>query len=125
MNPNIKRALLFTGTILVLSVALTLAKQGGLIDGDTVKRFVMAFIGLGVAWYGNITPKEGGAWSARRQAHRRVAGYAVAGAGLVNTAIWIWAPMSIAAELSMIPLVAAFIVILTYCFWLCGPAAQA
>jgi len=125
MNQNIKRALMVVGVTFVITATVVAARFAGLIDSDLSQRIIMAFIGLMVAWYGNMAPKERPAHTARRIAIRRVVGYAVALAGLVNAAIWVWAPMSIAAELSMVPLAGAFVVVLSYCFWLRRPAAPA
>ncbi|MBX7247485.1 MAG: hypothetical protein K1X35_00370 [Caulobacteraceae bacterium] len=122
MNPRLRSTLqILAGTLLVMGGGLA-AKRTGLIDSDGFLRFTMALTGLAVAWYGNITPKQGRAQSARRLAYRRVVGYVIAVAGLVNAAIWAWAPMTYAAALSMAPLLAAFAVVLGYCLWLRGAA---
>jgi len=117
MNPQVKSALQIAGVTLAGSLLMVGARKLGVIDGDTATRITMALIGLVVAWYGNITPKQEPAQSARRIAYRRFVGYAIAVAGLINAAIWIWAPMSFAAELSMAPLAIALLAILTYCLW--------
>lgn len=125
MNPTLRQALQTLGATFAIGLLLLGAKRIGLIDDDGFLRVFMALIGLVVAWYGNLTPKARPAYTARRIAYRRVAGYAVTAAGLVNAAIWIWAPMAYAAELSMVPLAAAFLVALGYCVWLRGTAARA
>jgi hypothetical protein len=125
MNPRLRSNLIILGVTLVGAVALVAVKRMGLVDGDTITRISMAGIGLMVAWYGNIAPKQAAPASARRIAYRRFLGYAIAVAGLVNAAIWAWAPMAFAPELSMAPLIAAFAIILGYCLWLRRPAAQA
>jgi hypothetical protein len=125
MTKNLRDTLqILAGTVLVVGGALA-AKLMGLIDSDGFLRLTMGLTGLAVAWYGNIAPKQGLPHSPRRIAYRRFVGYAIAVAGLVNAAIWAWAPMDYAAELSMVPLITAFLVVLGYCLWLRGTAARA
>jgi hypothetical protein len=123
MSPKLRSTLQVLGVTFVISAGLVIAKRTDLIDSDGFTRISMALVGLMVAWYGNISPKQGPIYSARRMAYRRVVGWTIAAAGLVNAAIWIWAPMAYAAELSMAPLLAAAVVVFGYCFWLRRPTA--
>jgi hypothetical protein len=108
---------------IVAAVFIVWAKKAGLIDGDAGQRFVMAFIGLSVAAYGNATPKSAPYRSARAQSVRRVAGWLMVIGGLANAAIWTFAPYAVAPLVSMVPIIVAITGVVAYCWW-SRPAAH-
>jgi len=125
MIPQVRSALQVAGTTLVVTLLLTGAQKMGVIDKDLFMRLVMALVGLVIAWSGNIAPKENPGGSGRQLALRRFSGWSIAAAGLVNAGIWLFAPMELTAELSMLPIGIAVLSIIAYCFWLRGKAARA
>lgn len=122
---SVKTSLVLAAAIIFTSLAAAGARNAGLIDADAATRISMTTIGLMVAWYGNAMPKTLAATTARAIAYRRFAGYAFTAAGLANAAIWIWAPMDYAAELSILPIVAGMLIVLGYVFTIRGPSARA
>jgi hypothetical protein len=96
----------------VLIVATWFLKHSGLAP-DISARAAQAIIGLALAFYANFIPKNFAA-SGRMQAAQRVAGWAFAAAGLAYAAIWALAPLTMAANLSMIAVASAMVATLFY-----------
>lgn len=107
MNKPIARALMLAGGLLAGCVALTTARKAGLLDADTTLRAIMALLGLVMAIYANDIPKQVTKKTARGQAIQRLTGRAMLLAYLAYVAIWIFAPMSIANALSLVPVLFA------------------
>lgn len=124
MNPSVKSSLVLAGASIITALAAAGARNIGLIEEDTATRISMTVIGLVIAWYGNVMPKTAPVRSPRAIANQRLAGYALAVAGLINAAIWIWAPMDYAAELSTVPILIAMAVVLVRIFVLRDPPVR-
>lgn len=107
MNKQIVRALGLAGVMLGGAVVLTLAKRAGYIDEDLTLRGIMVLIGLMMIVYANDIPKAVIKKTARGQAMQRVAARALVLAYLAYVAVWIFAPMSLANGLAMIPVALA------------------
>lgn len=78
--------------MMALSLAASLARQGGYIDDDIR---VVGINGLVIAWYGNLMPKRLVPNAHARQV-TRVGGWAMVLSGLVYTGLWIFAPITMA-----------------------------
>lgn len=84
------------------ALLLTFARVQGMIDGETATRGVMALIGLGMVGYGNLIPKmlEGPPRTVREtmtaQAVLRFSGWSLTLAGIIWSALWIFAPRDVA-----------------------------
>lgn len=103
------------GLMLAAAGAVVLSQRMGWVDGDAGLRVSMAITGLACVYYANRAPKERPTRSPRAQAVNRVAGWLFVVAGLLNAAIWAFAPMDIAPMASMVPLVLAIVSVVTYC----------
>jgi hypothetical protein len=112
------------GVLLVgTSAGLKYAESLDLIEPDTVKRLVQVMIGLMLAAYANLMPKDIGKWPAspvavkRAQSALRVGGWSLTLAGLAYAALWALAPMDFANIASMVIVVAAMLVTMGYGGW--------
>lgn len=85
----------WAGGLIAVSLAATVARQMGYVEGDTVTRIVLGLTGLMIAWYGNRMPKAIVPDACARQI-TRVGGWALALSGLVYAGLWAFAPMSVA-----------------------------
>jgi hypothetical protein len=117
-------ALVIAGIEIGGALLLSLARQQGLIEEETVTRGVMVLIGLGVAVYGNLMPKrlEGPppasvVAAALRQAITRVGGWAMVLGGLAFAGFWAFAPRDIALVGSVTAMGTATVVMLGYTAW--------
>lgn len=95
MNKEINAGLAWGGSIVVLAIGATLARNVGFVEADTVTRVVYGSIGLMTAWYGNRIPK---AFVASAQARRakRVAGWSMVLSGLIYAGMWAFSPIPVA-----------------------------
>lgn len=111
--------------ILFLSVAggLRYAEDAGMVGAEGARRTVQILIGLGLAAYANLMPKQIG--RARRspqaeafaQAALRVGGWSLTLAGLAYAGFWAFAPLAIADIASMTVVAAALAATLGYALW--------
>ncbi len=106
----IVQALVLAATFLGVAFALRFAGATGWISEDFSRRAVQVIIGLGLAAYGNLMPKQGGKLRASvraetaaqaAQAALRVGGWSMALAGLVYAALWAFAPLAFADAASL------------------------
>lgn len=107
MTKPIVRALILAGALLAGAVALTVAKRTGYLDADTTLRAIMVLLGLVMAIYANDIPKQVTKKTARGQAMQRLTGRAMLLAYVAYVAIWIFAPISLANALSLVPVLLA------------------
>ena len=107
--PSLAIALL----VICVSLALSGAADAALISDETKTRGVMVAIGLMVAVYGNLIPKQlprtiaSPRMEAVAQALRRTAGWSMTLGGLAFAAFWIFAPVDVAEIGSVVALGAA------------------
>lgn len=114
-----------TVAALMIAAAFTLktVERAGWLDAETAKRVVQVLIGLGLAAYGNLMPKQVGPLrrslvaQARIQTSLRVGGWAFALAGLAYAGLWAFAPLAFADTASMLAVMAAVAVTLGYVAW--------
>ena len=116
----IAQALGLAAVFLGLAFAHRYAGATGWISEDLSRRIVQVIIGLGLAAYGNLMPKQGGKprASARAetaaQAALRVGGWSMALAGLVYAALWAFAPLAFADAASLVVVLGATVLTLGF-----------
>lgn len=108
---TIRASLVIAGAQVSGALLLTLARQQGLLDAESVMRGAMVLIGLGVAAAGNMIPKSRDgvqlptiALAALRQRVLRVAGWALMLGGLMFAALSAFAPRDVAPVAAMVAL---------------------
>ena len=109
----IVQALGLAAVFLGVTFALRYAGATGWISEDLSRRAVQVMIGLGLAGYGNLMPKQSGKPRASAQAETaaqaalRVGGWSMALAGLVYAALWAFAPLAFADDASLFVILGA------------------
>ena len=109
----IAQALVLAAVFLGVAFALRYAGAAGWISEDLSRRIVQVIIGLGLAAYGNLMPKQGGKprgsapAETATQAALRVGGWSMALAGLVYAALWAFAPLAFADYASLFVILGA------------------
>lgn len=115
---------------LAAAAALRYAASQGFIGEDVANRAVQVVIGLGLAAYANVMPKQVGSRrgsveaETRAQAAQRVGGWSITLGGLVHAGLWAFAPLSFANPASMVVVAGAVVLTLGYavwCFTACRP----
>ena len=119
---RIGAALLVAAGILLASASLRYAQGAGWLDAEGAKRAMQVLIGLGLAAYANLMPKQVGAVrsaraEARTQAALRVGGWSLTLAGLAYAGLWAFAPLPFADSASEAVVAAATAVTLGYAVW--------
>ena len=106
--------------ILGTAAGLSYARSVGLIGPETAKRTIQVIIGLTLAAYANLMPKDVGPWRAsalavaRAQSTLRVGGWSMTLAGLAHAGFWAFAPLHVANVGGMIAVASAMAVTLSY-----------
>lgn len=109
--------------ILGTAAALSYAQAVGLVEPDTAKRTMQVMIGLILAAYANLMPKDVGRWQAstlamaRAQSVLRVGGWSLTLAGLVYAGLWAFAPLAFADIAAMAVVASALLITLGYGGW--------
>jgi len=112
-------AVLFLATV----AALKYAESVGFIGPDTARRTTQVIVGLMLAAYANLMPKDVGRWrasavaAARTQSALRVSGWSMTLAGLAYAGLWAFAPMSFANIASMVVVAVAMLITMGYGGW--------
>jgi hypothetical protein len=110
-------------SFLALAAALRYAGSQGIIGEDVATRAVQVVIGLGLAAYANVIPKQVGGRrgsieaETRAQAAQRVGGWSITLAGLIHAGLWAFAPLSLAIPASMVVVGGAVMLTLGYAVW--------
>jgi hypothetical protein len=110
-------------TFLVATAALRYASVQGIIGEDVATRAVQVIIGLGLAAYANVMPKQVGGprrsvqAETRAQAAQRVGGWSITLAGLVHAGLWAFTPLSFASPGSMVVVGGAVVLTLGHAIW--------
>lgn len=108
---------------LAAAATLRYAASQGLIGEDVATRAVQVVIGLGLAAYANVMPKQIGGRrgsveaDTRAQAAQRFGGWSITLAGLVHAALWAFAPLSFAGPASVVVVGSAVLSTLGYAVW--------
>lgn len=112
-------ALVLGAVFLGVAFALKVAERNGLIADDLGGRGFMVLIGLVIAGYGNVVPKQLKrprdtiAAEQRVQSALRACGWTITLAGLTVAGVWATLPDVVAEPISMLTLLAAFLVVLS------------
>ncbi|CAN5887196.1 hypothetical protein BH23PLA1_BH23PLA1_43300 [soil metagenome] len=113
-------ALVLAALVLGSAAALRYAEGHELIGADTAKRTMQVMIGLILAAYSNLMPKDIGPWRAsasaavRSQSALRVGGWALTLAGLGYAAFWAFTPIPFAQVASPVLVATALMVTVAY-----------
>lgn len=116
-------ALGVAAAFLAVAAGMRLAAAEGIVSEDLAQRIVQVLIGLGLAAYANVMPKQlsGPRRSVeaetRSQTALRVAGWSMTLAGLAYAGFWAFAPLPFADTVSMIPVAVAMVLTLGYALW--------
>jgi hypothetical protein len=113
MKMELAKNLVWGICIIGVALAANFAGRHGYIGHDTALR-VMAMNGLWLAYYGNQIPKPMVPSGCARQA-RRVAGWMLVLSGLLYAGLFLFAPISVAAQVGSVAVVVGIVVTLGYC----------
>jgi len=116
-------AIALAALILGSALALRYAESAGMVGEEGARRTMQVLIGLMLAGYANLMPKQMGRASgsavaeARAQAALRVGGWSLTLAGLGYAGLWALAPLEIADTAGLIVVAAATLLTLGYALW--------
>ena len=105
------------------AAALSYAQGIDLIDSDAARRTMQVMIGLILAAYSNLMPKDVGRWRAsaramaRAQSALRVGGWSLTLAGLAYAGLWAFAPLAVADVAAMVVVAVAMLITMGYGGW--------
>jgi hypothetical protein len=123
INKRIGLSLAFAVAFLGTTAALKYAEGAGLIAEDVGTRAIQVIVGLVLAVYSNLMPKDiGRARSSIRAATAaqnalRVGGWSLTLAGLTYAGLWAFAPLDFADMASMVVVMTGMAVTLGYAAW--------
>ena len=111
--------------VLILGTASALRYAQGLdlIGPDASKRTMQVMIGLILAAYSNLMPKDVGRWRAsalavaRAQSVLRVGGWSMTLAGIAYAGLWAFAPLAIADVVATAVVASAMLITMGYGGW--------
>lgn len=124
MNRDMKGSLALAGAMLAVAFGAALVRRLGYVDTDTVTRVVIGMNGLMIVWYGNRMPKDFVPNACARQV-KRVGGWALVLSGLIYTALFIFAPISLALNYGSAAVMTGIAVTIGYCLSLRARARAA
>lgn len=132
MTKRLGWAIALAAFILGSALALRYAESTGVIGADEVRRAMQVLIGLMLAGYANLMPKQGrGVGSVmaqvRAQTALRVGGWSLTLAGVAYAGLWAFAPLNIADTAGLFVVAAATLLTLGYAVWAftaCGRGAS-
>jgi len=105
------------------AAALRYAQSLDLITPDATKRTIQIMVGLMLAGYANLMPKDVGRWpsspvaAARTQSALRVGGWLITLAGIAHAGLWAFAPLGFANMASMAVVATATLITMAYGGW--------
>jgi hypothetical protein len=108
---------------LALVAGLKYAEGIGVIGPDTAKRTTQVIVGLMLAAYANLMPKDIGRWrastlaAARSQSALRVGGWSMTLAGLAYAGFWAFASLGLANVASIVVVASAMVITMGYGGW--------
>lgn len=120
MTRRLLPALAIAATFLAGAAALRFGESQGLWSGDLARRVLQVMIGLGLAAYANLMPKQLSAprrtpeAEARVQRALRIGGWSLTLAGLIHAGLWAFAPLAIANLGSTLAVATGMAVTLAY-----------
>ena len=117
-------AVAFAVLVLGMAASLKYAQSLDLIAPDAAKRTMQVTIGLMLAAYANLMPKDVGPWRssaaavARTQSALRVGGWSMTLAGLAYAGLWAFAPLAFADVASTVVVASAMVITMGYGGWM-------
>lgn len=123
MTNRLIGALTVAALIVAVAAGLRTATAAGWLDHDGARRIMQILIGLGLAAYANLMPKQIGslrrspAIQARTRAALRVGGWALTLAGLAQAGLWAFAPIAVADTGSLLAVGGATQLTLGFAVW--------
>ncbi|MGV8930153.1 MAG: hypothetical protein ACOH1E_10390 [Brevundimonas sp.] len=123
MTKRLSWAIALAVFILGSALALRYAEGAGMVGEETGRRAMQVLIGLMLAAYANLMPKQLGrarnsaVAEARAQSALRVGGWSLTLAGLTFAGLWAFAPIDVADVASMVVVAAAMVVTIGYAIW--------
>lgn len=123
INKRLLTAILLGAALMALAFALRWASRHDMLSADLARRIVQVVIGLGLAGYANLMPKQLSVFrgsvqaEARSQRAIRVGAWALTLAGLIQAALWTFAPLEVADTGSMIAVAGGMTVTAAYALW--------
>ena len=109
--------------IVGMAAGLRYAQSLDLIGPDAARRTMQVTIGLMLAAYSNLMPKDVGRWRAsalamaRAQSALRVGGWSMTLAGLAYAGLWAFAPLAFANIASMAVVASAMLITMGFGAW--------
>ena len=131
MTNRLVPAIALAAFIIGAALALGYAGDAGWIGDDMAKRTMQVLIGLMLAGYANLMPKQLGRprgsprTEAAAQAALRVGGWSMTLAALAYAGLWAFAPMTIADLASIAVIGGALALTLGYCLWVFATCRRA
>jgi hypothetical protein len=116
-------AVALAALILGMAAGLRYAQSLDLIGPDAARRIMQVTIGLMLAAYSNLMPKDVGPWRssaaavARTQSALRVGGWSMTLAGLAYAGLWAFAPLAFADVASTVVVASAMVITMGYGGW--------
>lgn len=122
MTRRLGWAIALAAFILGSALALRYAEARGMVSTEDVRRAMQVLIGLMLAGYANLMPKQGrgvgSLWAqARAQTALRVGGWSLTLAGITYAGLWAFAPLEIADTAGLIVVAAATLLTAGYALW--------
>ena len=114
MKIDIRIALMWAASMLVLALGAKFAHDLGYIGQETVQR-VVAMNGLWMVYYGNRIPKKVTSNACIKKL-QRISGWSSVLSGFVYAGVWIFAPIPVAVTVGTAAVAAGVIVTLGYAF---------
>ena len=120
---NLKRtstAIVVAILFLASAAGLKYAQGAGVIGPDAARRTIQVMVGLLLAAYANLMPKDVGRWrsstlaAARAQSALRVGGWSMTLAGLIYAGLWAFAPLGFADVASTVVVASAMLITMGY-----------
>jgi len=123
ISKRITGAIALAVLMLGSALALRYAENAGMLDEEAARRTIQVLIGLILAGYANLMPKQLGRArgsaiaEARAQDALRVGGWSLTLAGLTFAGLWAFAPLAFADVASVVVVAAAMVVTVGYAIW--------
>lgn len=123
MTKRLGWAIALAAFILGSAFTLRYVEAEGMIGADGARRAMQVLIGLMLAGYANLMPKQLGRprgtprAEAAAQAVLRVGGWALALAGIAYAGLWAFAPLDVADVAGMAVVAAATLLAVGYAVW--------
>jgi hypothetical protein len=120
---RISFAIALAVVILATAAGLRYAQELERVSPEAARRVMQVMIGLILAAYANLMPKDVGRWrasvraAARSQSALRVGGWSLTLAGLGYAGLWAFAPIAVADVASILIVASATLVTLGYGLW--------